>query len=128
MKPVLEALQINKYFYNAQTQHVLKDVSFSIEPGEFVSIVGKSGCGKSTLLYILSTMDTDYQGELLIDGQPMRGRIGRPTAPAPAGLFVLASGAARRARAARAALQPRDRQPRRTLDRRGPRSAPSDFP
>ena len=39
----------------------------SINEGEFVSVVGKSGCGKSTLLYILSTMDTDYEGELLIN-------------------------------------------------------------
>jgi len=71
-KKVLEAIKINKYFYTAQTQHVLKDVSFSVNSGEFASIVGKSGCGKSTLLYILSTMDTDYTGDLFIDGQPMR--------------------------------------------------------
>jgi lipoprotein-releasing system ATP-binding protein len=69
---VLEAQHINKYFRNAQTQQVLKDVSFSIDQGDFVSIVGKSGCGKSTLLYILSTMDTDYEGELMIDGESMR--------------------------------------------------------
>jgi lipoprotein-releasing system ATP-binding protein len=36
-----------------------------------VSIMGKSGCGKSTLLYVLSTMDTSYEGELIIDGQNM---------------------------------------------------------
>jgi lipoprotein-releasing system ATP-binding protein len=69
---VLEAGNINKYFDGAQKQHVLRDVSFSIAAGDFASIVGKSGCGKSTLLYILSTMDTDYQGELIIDGEPMR--------------------------------------------------------
>lgn len=68
---VLEAQHIHKYFHNAQDQHVLNDVSFSVRHGEFVSIVGKSGCGKSTLLYILSTMDTDYEGNLLIDGESM---------------------------------------------------------
>jgi lipoprotein-releasing system ATP-binding protein len=72
MKNVLEASHINKFFYNAQSQQVLKDISFTIGHGEFVSIVGKSGCGKSTLLYILSTMDTDYEGNLFIDGDPMR--------------------------------------------------------
>ncbi len=71
---VIEARNINKYFQGAQRHHALKDISFSIRKGEFTSIVGKSGCGKSTLLYILSTMDTDYEGELLIDGQSMRLR------------------------------------------------------
>ena len=69
---VLEAIKINKHFDGAQVQHVLKDVSFSINKGDFASIVGKSGCVKSTLLYILSTMDTDYEGDLFIDNQPMR--------------------------------------------------------
>lgn len=72
MKNVLEAKHIHKYFYTAQSQHVLNDINFTIEHGEFVSIVGKSGCGKSTLLYVLSTMDTDYEGNLLIDGESMQ--------------------------------------------------------
>ncbi|WP_194774792.1 ABC transporter ATP-binding protein [Pararhodonellum marinum] len=71
-KTVLEAKSIHKYFYNPTKAEVLKGLSFSIKAGEFVSVVGKSGCGKSTLLYILSTMDTDYKGELWIDGEPMR--------------------------------------------------------
>lgn len=68
---VLETQNINKFFNNAQRLHVLKDISFSVNAGEFTSIVGKSGCGKSTLLYILSTMDTDYTGKLIIDHQVM---------------------------------------------------------
>ena len=64
MPTVLEAQLINKYFRIPVDFHVLKDITFSIDKGEFVSIMGKSGCGKSTLLYILSTMDTDYEGKL----------------------------------------------------------------
>jgi lipoprotein-releasing system ATP-binding protein len=64
---VLEARSISKFFHDPKTVQVLTDVSFQISSGEFTSVIGKSGCGKSTLLYILSTMDTDYEGELLID-------------------------------------------------------------
>jgi lipoprotein-releasing system ATP-binding protein len=52
---------------------VLNNISLSVEKGSFVSIVGKSGCGKSTLLYILSTMDTDYEGFLEIDNKKLTG-------------------------------------------------------
>lgn len=73
MKTVLETKNINKYFRNPVDFHVLKDISLSIQSGEFVSIMGKSGCGKSTLLYILSTMDTDYEGELRINDRVASG-------------------------------------------------------
>ena len=65
---VLEAKGISKFFHDPKTIQVLTDITFSIKKGEFVSVIGKSGCGKSTLLYILSTMDTDYEGQLYIDG------------------------------------------------------------
>jgi lipoprotein-releasing system ATP-binding protein len=71
---ILEAKSISKYFYDPVKFKVLTDISFRVDKGEFVSVTGKSGCGKSTLLYILSTMDTDYEGELLIDGITMRGK------------------------------------------------------
>jgi lipoprotein-releasing system ATP-binding protein len=70
---ILEAKSINKSFHDPITIPILKDVSFSINKGDFVSVIGKSGCGKSTLLYILSTMDTDYEGQLFIDNEKMNG-------------------------------------------------------
>ena len=73
-KTVLEARNIFKSFHDPITVDVLKDISFSIKRGEFVSVIGKSGCGKSTLLYILSTMDTDYKGGLFIDDINMSGK------------------------------------------------------
>jgi lipoprotein-releasing system ATP-binding protein len=71
---ILEARNINKDFHDPVTVRVLSDINFSVNKGEFVSITGKSGCGKSTLLYILSTMDTEFEGELLIDKETMRGK------------------------------------------------------
>ena len=68
---VLQAININKYFLDPVRLRVLNDISFSISKGSFVAITGKSGCGKSTLLYILSTMDTDYEGELLLDNEAL---------------------------------------------------------
>lgn len=73
MDTVLEAKNINKYFKKPVLFHVLKDISFKINKGEFVSIMGKSGCGKSTLLYILSTMDTAYDGELYLNNDLISG-------------------------------------------------------
>lgn len=73
MNTVLEAKHINKYFKKPVLFHVLKDINFKINKGEFTSIMGKSGCGKSTLLYILSTMDTDYEGELYLNKELVSG-------------------------------------------------------
>ena len=74
MRNVLEAKHINKYFKKPVLFHVLKDINFSVKKGEFVSIMGKSGCGKSTLLYILSTMDTEYEGELYLNNERITGQ------------------------------------------------------
>ena len=71
---IIKAKNIIKYFHDPISIQVLKSINFSLNQGTFASIIGKSGCGKSTLLYILSTMDTDYEGEVLIDGVSMRGK------------------------------------------------------
>lgn len=71
MSPILETKNINKFFLEPVKFNVLKNISLQLQRGEFASIMGKSGCGKSTLLYILSTMDTSYEGALFIDGQKM---------------------------------------------------------
>jgi lipoprotein-releasing system ATP-binding protein len=70
---ILETKNIIKYFHEPTEFQVLKDISFDVKKGEFLSMIGKSGSGKSTLLYVLSTMDTDYKGELFIDNKLMTG-------------------------------------------------------
>src|SRR6476620_511056 len=73
-RTVLETAGLSKYIYDPVKFKVLKDIDMRVQYGEFVSIVGKSGCGKSTLLYLLSTMDTDYDGKILINGELITGK------------------------------------------------------
>ncbi len=68
-KVILEAQNVSKYFYDPEKLKVLNEISFEIFKGEFVTMIGKSGSGKSTLLYLLSTMDTDYEGQIIFDGE-----------------------------------------------------------
>lgn len=70
----LEVKNISKFFYTPQKFQVLKDISFSVQKGEFLSLIGKSGSGKSTLLYLLSTMDTDFSGQLKINGTDLTNK------------------------------------------------------
>ena len=71
---ILHTQDLNKRFYKPKEFHVLKGINISVKKGEFVSIMGKSGCGKSTLLYILSTMDSSYEGTLTINGEVLTGK------------------------------------------------------
>ena len=78
---LIECKNINRYFGSgANRVHVLKDVSLSIEKGDFVAIIGQSGSGKSTLMNILGCLDSATSGSYQIDGignrQNAAGRIG----------------------------------------------------
>lgn len=70
MKQVLKVNKISKK-YQAKNGEIeaLKDVCFSVEEGEFVSIIGPSGCGKSTLLSVIAGLEEKDSGEVYIDGQ-----------------------------------------------------------
>lgn len=70
----LQAENVTKYFTEPTRSMILNNISFSVDKGKFVTIMGKSGCGKSTLLYILSTLDTHFTGSLVINGQNLTGK------------------------------------------------------
>ena len=74
--PLVELRRVSKSYRDPGSGlavPVLRDVSLSIEPGESVAIVGPSGCGKSTILNLLGTLDEPDEGEVIFDGQTLRG-------------------------------------------------------
>ena len=72
-KAVIELQHVKRDFLvGEETVHALRDVSFKIYEGEFVTIMGKSGSGKSTLLNQLGCLDTPTSGEYLLDGVSVR--------------------------------------------------------
>lgn len=77
MSPGTVSLQIrdlNKHYeVDGRPLKVLENITLTVAPGEFVSIVGSSGCGKSTLLRLIVGLEAGYSGELLLDGRPIEG-------------------------------------------------------
>lgn len=70
MEKIIEATDLNKTFMlGAVAVEVLKNISLSIDKGEFITIMGPSGSGKSTLLYLLGGLDKPTSGKILIKGQ-----------------------------------------------------------
>lgn len=74
MKEVLKLENINKTYQakNGETE-ALRSINFSVNEGEFVSIIGPSGCGKSTLLSIIAGLENRSSGKIYIDGKETEG-------------------------------------------------------
>lgn len=68
---IISTKSLNKFYHDPVEFQALKDINVSIAQGEFISIMGASGSGKSTLLYLLSTLDTDYVGDIFFDGEKL---------------------------------------------------------
>lgn len=74
MKNIIEIKNLTKVFSNQnKVTKALDNISIEVEEGSFVSIIGGSGCGKSTLLRIIGGLDTEYEGEVLVDGEQVKG-------------------------------------------------------
>lgn len=74
MKKILEVKNINKKYQSKEGEILaLKDVSFDVNDGEFISIIGPSGCGKSTLLSIIAGLESKSSGSISLNGKEMEG-------------------------------------------------------
>jgi NitT/TauT family transport system ATP-binding protein len=72
--PILEAIHLSKQYTSRQGPLLaVKDVSFSVAPGEFLCVVGPSGCGKTTLLRLLAGLLLPDQGQVCLHSQPLSG-------------------------------------------------------
>ena len=72
--PLLEVQHVQKIYttrFGGNQVQALSNVSFSVEAGEYVAIMGESGSGKTTLLNILAALDRPTSGEVLLEGQPL---------------------------------------------------------
>jgi len=68
----IEVFDLNKNFKVGKEEiNVLKDLNFSVDKGEFLSIMGPSGCGKSTLLYLLGGLDKPSSGIVNVNGKDL---------------------------------------------------------
>ncbi|BDU75882.1 ABC transporter ATP-binding protein [Mesoterricola sediminis] len=77
MIPVIQTTKITKVFgSNGTAVHALNGIDLTVEPGEFIALIGPSGSGKSTLMAILGCLDRPTAGEYALDGKPVHGLSG----------------------------------------------------
>ena len=70
MGELLEAASLTKVYHNGREEvYALKDVSLSVSPGDYVSVVGPSGAGKSTLIHVLGGLDRPTEGKVMAKGK-----------------------------------------------------------
>ncbi|MDR0706666.1 MAG: ABC transporter ATP-binding protein [Treponema sp.] len=80
MSATVEIKNLSKIFARQDTDstlHALDKINLSVGAGEFVTLLGASGCGKSTLLRLIAGLETPTMGEVLFDGEPIRGTDSR---------------------------------------------------
>lgn len=86
--PLLEVKNLNKYYDDGY--HAVKDVSFSIPAGKLVGLIGHNGCGKTTMMRCINRMHDFQSGDILIDGESVKGKtvndIAKKVANVPAEL------------------------------------------
>ena len=74
MDTIITVDNVKKSFGKGDTKlDVLKGVNMSVTKGEFVSLMGQSGSGKSTLLYLIGGLDMDYEGDIVVCGNKLKG-------------------------------------------------------
>lgn len=86
--PLLEVRHLNKYYEDGY--HAVKDVSFTLPPGKLVGLIGHNGCGKTTMMRCINRMHDFQEGDILIDGESVKGKtvneIAKKVANVPAEL------------------------------------------
>jgi putative ABC transport system ATP-binding protein len=69
LKPIIQIEHLHKVYHSGEVDvHAVRDVSFTVMPGEFIAVMGASGSGKSTLMNILGCLDRATQGRYWLDG------------------------------------------------------------